>query len=52
MDSGKIVNAPVTVKISGDGAPFSRCSSLILLSFSLPFLSDQALSGEGKLYYF
>ena len=39
----------VIVKISGDGAKFSKSSQFILLSFSLPFLSSNPLSGYGKL---
>ena len=36
------------VKLSGDGTKFSSTFQFILLSFSLPFLSN-ALSGYGKL---
>ena len=39
----------VAVKISGDGAQFSKTSKSILLSFSLPYLSNGALSGHGML---
>ena len=39
----------VAVKISGDGAQFSKTSKFILLSFSLPFLANDALSGYGML---
>ena len=39
----------VAIKISGDGAQFSKTSKFILLSFSLPFLSNDALSGYGML---
>ncbi len=38
--------SPVEVKIGGDGAPFSRTSSYILLSFSLPSLQKK-LSSDG-----
>ena len=40
----------VAVKLSGDGAQFSRTSSFVLLSFSLPSLSDNMLSGHSKIY--
>ena len=35
IDAGNVINSPVEVKLSGDGAPFSRSSSYVLLSFSL-----------------
>ena len=37
----------VRVKISGDGAKFSRSSSFVLLSFSLPGTDENVLSGSG-----
>uniref|UniRef100_A0A1X7V787 Uncharacterized protein n=1 Tax=Amphimedon queenslandica TaxID=400682 RepID=A0A1X7V787_AMPQE len=40
------ITSKVTVKISGDGAPFYRSSSYILLSFSLPFVDNNSLSSE------
>ena len=46
VDDIKSIDSPIEVKISGDGAPFSRTSSFILLSFSLPSLHDK-LSSEG-----
>lgn len=39
----------VTVKLCGDGAQFSRTSQFVLLSFSLPDNSDDALSSYGNL---
>jgi hypothetical protein len=42
-----IVTSPIEIKISGDGAPISRTTSLIRLSFTLPFLND--LSSHNKL---
>ena len=50
IDAGNVINSPVEVKISGDGAPFSRSSSYVLLSFSLPTLDVQSLSGAGKVH--
>ena len=47
IDNGTSVSSPIEVKITGDGAPFSRSSSYILLSFSLPSLQN-ALSSSGK----
>ena len=38
----------VKVKISSDGAQFSKTSKFILLSFSLPFFSSNVLSGSGR----
>ena len=38
---------PIRMKISGDGAKFSKSSNIILLSFSLPGLQQTALSGAG-----
>ena len=37
----------IMVKFSGDGARFSRSSNIILFSFSLPELQNNALSGAG-----
>ena len=44
------ITDPIEVKISGDGAPFSRTSSFVLLSFSLPSL-QRKLSSEGIPLY-
>jgi hypothetical protein len=41
----------VEVKLSGDGAPFHRSTSYILLSFSFPSLDKKALSGSGICLY-
>ena len=38
---------PITMKISRDGAKFSKSSNIILLSFSLPGFQQAALSGAG-----
>ena len=38
----------VKVKISGDGAQFSKTYKFILLSFSLPFFSSNVLSSSGR----
>ena len=35
------------MKISGDGAEFSRCSSFVFLSFSLPGTTENVLSSSG-----
>ena len=43
-----VLTDKISVKISGDGAKFSK-SSQFVLSFSLPFLSSSSLSGYGKL---
>ena len=40
---------PIMVKISGDGARFSKSSNLILMPFSLPELQGNILSGAGIL---
>ena len=37
----------IQVKLSGDGARFSRTSNFILLSFSFPSLGLDVLSGRG-----
>lgn len=42
---------PIKVKLSGDGARFSRTSNFILLSFSFPSLRSDVLSGRGKSVY-
>ena len=42
----------IKVKFSGDGARFSRSSNMILLSFSLPELRDEVLSGAGNYIHF
>jgi hypothetical protein len=39
---------PVYIKLSGDGAKFSRSSNYILLSFSFPSCNTDVLSGSGK----
>ena len=45
--SGCILQSPIEVKISGDGAPFYRSSSFIILSFSFPTLDPDSLSATG-----
>lgn len=47
VDEITTITSPIEVKIGGDGAPFSRTSSYILLSFSLPTLQKK-LSSEGN----
>lgn len=37
----------MTIKLSGDGAPFYHSSKYILLSFSFPLLGEDSLSSEG-----
>ena len=49
MISYKELESEVEVKISGDGAPFSRLSSFILLSYSLPSL-EESLSSKSVDY--
>ena len=44
------IESPIEVKISGDGAPFTRLSSYIIMSFSLPTL-QKSLSSSGKYMY-
>ena len=39
----------IRVKLSGDGAQFSRSSHYVLLSFSFPGLAGDVLCGSGKL---
>lgn len=52
MISYKELESEVEVKISGDGAPFSRLSSFILLSYSLPSLEESLSSKCGlQLHY-
>ena len=46
IEKGAVLSSPVEVKISGDGAPFSRLFSIILISFSLPSLTT-GLSSSG-----
>ena len=41
-------SSPIQVKLSGDGARFSRTSNFILLSFSFPSLKSDVLSGRGE----
>ena len=43
-EKGSAIHSPVEVKITGDGAPVSRVSSVILLSFSLPTIQDSLSS--------
>ena len=43
------MNDSVGIKISGDGVQFSKTSKFTLLSFSLPFPFNDALSGYGLL---
>ena len=50
-DLPSLVDSPIEVKLSGDGAPFSRVSPYILLSFSFPSLNEK-LSSEGTSSYF
>ena len=38
----------IKVKLSGDGAKFSKSSNFIILSFSLPVLKSKVLSGSGN----
>ena len=40
----------VYVKLSGDGARFSKSTSLIFLTFSFPFLAKDVLAGSGKVW--
>ena len=49
MISYKELESEVEVKISGDRAPFSRLSSYILLSYSLPSL-EESLSSKSVDY--
>ena len=49
MKDCDLSDSTVAVKISGDGAQFSKTSKFLLLTFSLPFLASDALSGSGKL---
>ena len=48
IETGNTINSPVEIKLSGDGAPFHRSTSYILLSFSFPSLDAKSLSGTGK----
>ena len=45
--SGCMVQSPIEVKISGDGAPFYCSSSFIILSFSFTTLDPDSLSATG-----
>ena len=45
--SGCMLQSPIEVKISGDGAPFYRSTSFIILSFSFPTLDPDSLSSTG-----
>ena len=49
IESGILLSAPVEVKIGGDGAPFCRTASFILLSFSFPSLDPSYNSENGEL---
>lgn len=40
------LQSPVTVKLSGDGAPFHR-STYVLMSFSLPMIDKKYLLAKG-----
>ena len=42
---------PVIVKLSGDGARFSKSSSFVLVSFSFPNLASNVLSASGMLVF-
>ena len=42
------ITEPIKVKFSGDGARFSKSSNIFLLSFSLPGLQANVLSGAGE----
>ena len=48
---GNCNNLPLVMKLSGDGAPFHRSTSYILLSFSFPILDDASLSANGMFSY-
>lgn len=48
-NEGVEVSSPIEVKLSGDGAPFYRSTSFILLSFSLPSLDPNSISATGKI---
>ena len=41
----------VMVKISGDGAKFSKSSNFLLLTFSLPGTTENVLSSAGMYMY-
>ena len=45
--SDYMLQSPIEVKISGDGAPFYRSTSFIILSFSFPPLDPDSLSSTG-----
>jgi hypothetical protein len=47
INSGREVKSPVEVKIAGDGAPFHRSASYVLLSFSFPSLDPASESAAG-----
>lgn len=47
--SGHNLQSPIEIKISGDGAPFYRSSSFILLSFSFPSLDPDSSSASGMV---
>ena len=47
----RFADEEICVKLSGDGARFSSSSSFLLLSFSLPGLASNALSGAGIGYF-
>ena len=48
MKCGLPADKPVRVKLSGDGAKFSKSSNFILLSFSFLDLHSQVLTGRGN----
>ena len=50
LRDGKEITQPIKVKISGDGAKFTRSFNIILFSFSFPGLQDNVLSGMGMFY--
>lgn len=45
---GVELKSPIEVKLSGDGAPFYRSTSFVLLSFSFPSLDPSSSSATGK----
>lgn len=48
LHQGITLSSPIEVKLSGDGAPFYRSTSFILLSFSFPSIDPTAISATGK----
>ena len=47
LENADIPTSPVLVKLSGDGAHFSKTSNFILFSFSFPALTSNALAAAG-----